>query len=811
MSEAAEQRIAAPVREAMQREIALASGQEVLFIADVDQDGKVFRAEAVARGSDVQVLAPPQFTDRGALAIHNHPSGELRPSEADLQVAGRLAELGIGSAIVDNLVERIYVLVEPLPPERPRSMLDADRLADLVRSDGAIAQSMDDFIERAGQVAMLADVARGLNDGALVLAEAGTGVGKSLAYLVPVVSWAAENDERVVVSTATINLQQQILDKDLPLVQRALGTSLPVALVKGRANYLCQRKLAEQLQEPELDTQIDTLQALSDWAEQSDDGSRSDLPFALPEREWSSVASEPDACAIARCPNRERCFVLKARRKAAAARVLVANHHIVFSDLAVRRSGAGWDGTAVLPPFRHVVFDEAHNIERSATSYFSERTGLAALRKHASRVSRERRSRRVGLIHRLEASGVSQEVAGATARAADAVREAADRMNRSLAAVLAEEPSFRLEPASYERFRSLAEPALGEAAQAALDLAAAAARALRGLDDIAREEAIAAELEAIVRRLEAAAAVVERFRGPELDENMVLWLDRGRGEVPLVSLVATPTDLRPIMRESVYDPLATVVLCSATLTVGASFAGLASRLGIDMESERVRTGVYPSPFDYRSRVLLAVPRDAPDPGHARYDEYVATLIERSVGASGGGALALFTSYAQLDRIWQRVAPVLQARGHTVYRQDGSDRARLLDRFKADVSSVLFATDSFWEGIDAPGATLRLVLVVRLPFPVPTDPIQRARGELIERAGGNPFLELSLPTAVTRLKQGFGRLMRRADDRGAVVIADPRLVRKFYGRVFVESLPPAQRIAASGEEIAEALREFFAQD
>lgn len=795
----------------MQREIALASGQEVLFIADVDQDGKVFRAEAVARGSDVQVLAPPQFTDRGALAIHNHPSGELRPSEADLQVAGRLAELGIGSAIVDNLVERIYVLVEPLPPERPRSMLDADRLADLVRSDGAIAQSMDDFIERAGQVAMLADVARGLNDGALVLAEAGTGVGKSLAYLVPVVSWAAENDERVVVSTATINLQQQILDKDLPLVQRALGTSLPVALVKGRANYLCQRKLAEQLQEPELDTQIDTLQALSDWAEQSDDGSRSDLPFALPEREWSSVASEPDACAIARCPNRERCFVLKARRKAAAARVLVANHHIVFSDLAVRRSGAGWDGTAVLPPFRHVVFDEAHNIERSATSYFSERTGLAALRKHASRVSRERRSRRVGLIHRLEASGVSQEVAGATARAADAVREAADRMNRSLAAVLAEEPSFRLEPASYERFRSLAEPALGEAAQAALDLAAAAARALRGLDDIAREEAIAAELEAIVRRLEAAAAVVERFRGPELDENMVLWLDRGRGEVPLVSLVATPTDLRPIMRESVYDPLATVVLCSATLTVGASFAGLASRLGIDMESERVRTGVYPSPFDYRSRVLLAVPRDAPDPGHARYDEYVATLIERSVGASGGGALALFTSYAQLDRIWQRVAPVLQARGHTVYRQDGSDRARLLDRFKADVSSVLFATDSFWEGIDAPGATLRLVLVVRLPFPVPTDPIQRARGELIERAGGNPFLELSLPTAVTRLKQGFGRLMRRADDRGAVVIADPRLVRKFYGRVFVESLPPAQRIAASGEEIAEALREFFAQD
>lgn len=813
MAEAAEQRIAPPVREAMQREIALASGQEVLFIADVDQDGTVVSAEVVARGSDAQVPAPPRSTDRGALAIHNHPSGELRPSEADLHVAGRLAELGIGSAIVDNRVERIYVLVEPLPPERPPSALDPERLADLIRDGGALAANMDDFVERAGQIAMLTDIARGLNAGAVVLAEAGTGVGKSLAYLIPAVSWAHANDERIVVSTATINLQQQVLHKDLPLVQRALGTSLPVALVKGRGNYLCRRKLSEQLQEPELDVQIDTLEAVADWAERSEDGSRSDLPFGVSEREWSSLASEPDACAIARCPNRERCFVLKARRKAAAARVLVANHHIVFSDLAVRRSGAGWDATAVLPPFRHVVFDEAHTIERSATSYFSERTGLAALRKHASRLSRERRSRRVGLIPRLHDSGVSQAAADAVARAADALRPTAERMNRALASVLTEAPHFRLEPTTRERFWTLAEPALGDTAQAALDLAATVARALRELDDTAREEAVAAEVEAIVRRLEAAAAVIGRFRGPEPPErhdDTVLWLDRGRGDEPLVSLVVTPTDLRPIMRESVYEPLATVVLCSATLTVGASFAGPVARLGIDVESERVHSGIYPSPFDYRNRVLLAVPRDAPDPAHPRYDEYVATLIERCVGASGGGALALFTSYAQLDRVWRSVEPTLRARGHTVYRQeDGSDRARLLDRFKADLGSVLFATDSFWEGIDVPGATLRLVIVVRLPFPVPTDPIQRARSELIERNGGNPFLELSLTTAVMRLKQGFGRLIRRADDRGAVVIADPRLVRKFYGRVFVESLPPAGRIAASGEEITEALREFFA--
>jgi len=294
--------------------------------------------------------------------------------------------------------------------------------------------------------------------------------------------------------------------------------------------------------------------------------------------------------------------------------------------------------------------------------------------------------------------------------------------------------------------------------------------------------------------------VLGRFSELDRDDDAVLWLDRhrdGRGE-SYIRLVITPLDIRTLMEESLFQPHETVVLTSATLTVNGSFQFWGGRLGVPLGDDRTLTGVFPSPFDYAGRVLLGVPADAPGPENQRYEQYLTMLVPRLVSAVGGGALVLFTSYRRLEHVFAAVAEDLEKRGFTCYRQGGDDRSRLLEQFRTDVASVLFATDSFWEGVDTPGEALRLVIIPRLPFRVPTDPVIEARMEALELAGRSSFREFSLPDAVTRLKQGFGRLMRRQDDGGAVLILDSRILRKSYGRNFLEALPPCRRHLGEGE-------------
>lgn len=816
VSAPATERMTSDVCDTMRREIARADGQEVLFVGHVDHEGTIVGVEVYARGSEAAVAAPAEFCERGDIVIHNHPSGSLRPSNADVAVASRLAEQGIGSAIVSNDVSEIYVLVEPVAPEEI-TLLDEDALTEVLSDGGAVATQLPGFRERPSQVAMLRKVVRAFNGDGIVAAEAGTGVGKSLAYLVPAVRWAAQNRERVVVATATINLQQQLVERDLPLVQRSLGTDIPVALVKGRGNYVCRRRLAEQQQEADLFNEGDTIRAVAEWAETSPTGSRSDLPFHIRNEEWSRINSEADTCSAARCPNRERCFVLRARQRAAGARVLVANHHLVFSDLAVRQAGAGYETTAILPPFQRLLFDEAHNLEQAATSFFSEHMSYFAVVKHAGRLVRRRGRHRFGVLDRLAAFNADPELSSRAETAVEDLRRVAEACNGTLAGFLGSESTWRLTPATRDAFRDRARAALMDLQKALVAVADRVAAVLRPIDDRYREEAVFLETVAIVRRLEALAALAERFVAGEPDEETVLWMERraggsggtGGSRTPVVTLYATPLDIRPLMREAVFSPYDTVVMTSATLAVNGGFDYWGGRIGLPLEDERVETGTFPSPFDYRRRVRLAVPSDAPAPDDPRYDEYLGELIPRLVTAADGGALVLFTSYRQLETVYQAIAPVVEGRGYSCYRQGTDDRARLLERFRTDVASVLFATDSFWEGVDIPGNALRLVVLCRLPFRVPTDPVQLARSEAIERAGGNAFAHFSLPQAVMRLKQGFGRLMRRVDDYGVVVVTDPRMVRKSYGRVFWNSLPPAEPITLPGEPLVEELQFFLA--
>jgi ATP-dependent DNA helicase DinG len=827
----AERRLAAEAIEAIRQAIVEAGGNEVFLVGAVGAEGLVESVAVGARGSDdaVPVLRP--HLRGGDVVIHNHPNvhpAYLAPSRADLAIAARLGDEGIGFFIVDNPVTEVYVVAEPVAVREIRP-LDRKALSAMLEPGGALDRLVPWFEERTSQVGMLRAVCDAFDGDGILAVEAGTGVGKSLAYLLPALSWAARNGERVVVSTNTINLQQQLMEKDIPLVRRILGSDgsgLRVALVKGRGNYLCLHRLAEVAEEATLFDGPDAeLAAIGEWALTTSTGDRADLSFFPSDEMWSRVCSEPDACLGLRCDRREGCFVLRARRQASAAAVLVANHHLLFADLAFRMAGGGFEDPAVLPPYRRVIFDEAHNVEKAATSFFSRSFSRSSLMRYLNRLHRRRKGRVVGLVPMLaKASGHAlRGVPGLVA----AVREAADGLDERCAGLMGEEGAFLLEPGSRDRFLEEAGEALAVLSASIRALVESLAEAMEHAQAKGGQQAenVAWECRVQLNRLSEAAGVAERFRAAEISANDVYWIEAmsgRRGSVrepvtrPVVResrqaarLVITPLDIGALMRESVYQPLPTVVFTSATLTVAESFSYWAGRIGLDARSGReVSTGVFPSPFDFQSNVLLGVPTDAPAPDAPGHRTFLARFLIEALAASRGGALVLFTSRALLAEMHDVVAPALAPQGMRILRQGEDDRARLLDRFREDERSVLFATDSFWEGVDAPGETLHAVVLCRLPFRVPSEPVLKARMAAIEAGGGNSFAELSLPDAVIRMRQGFGRLMRRRDDRGVVLVLDSRIVTRRYGAIFLESLPPARQLVTDAADVLAGVAEFF---
>lgn len=807
----ASDRINEEVRELIRQEIEEAYGSEILAVCDVDESGVINRFRVAARGNLTQVPAPFVQMESGVIILHNHPSGALRPSDADLAVSAELANRGIGSAIVDNAVEEIYIIAEPM--ELPEiELLRVDELAALIDDGGAASGVLPGFEPRPPQIQMLRLVARVFNDEEICAAEAGTGVGKSLAYLLPAIAWATTNHQRVVVSTATINLQQQLLEKDIPAAAAALGVTVRAVLMKGRGNYLCPRRLREALEENSLfQEEDDELKAIAEWAARTESGSRSDLSFYPSDESWGRVNSDTDSCSPARCPNKERCFILRARREAATADILVVNHHLLFSDLSIRLAGVGYEGTAILPPFTRLIFDEAHALEKSATSFFSRGFSELSLKKQLGRVWRMRGSRRLGLLGELESlhpdgGRAVAEVPGAITK----VLEALGTLNVRAASFLGNEQSFRVAGDGARSFLDALGEALFELQEELLALCEMLSKPIRALSEEERELPPIYELRTIVRRFEEIGSICEQFRHPGESPEQVYWLDRRtlRSGGRNVRFTATPLEIAPVMREAVFEPFRTVVCTSATLTVRESFDFWGSRIGLPVESERCVSELFHSPFRYREQVLFGVPTDAPAPDSGRYLQFLKRFVWELLSLTEGGALVLFTSYTMLDEVFEALKPRLGEAGISSYRQGEDDRSRLLDRFKEDVASVLFATDSFWEGVDAPGETLKLVILCRLPFRVPTDPVHIARMEALETRGQNPFFELALPEAAMRLKQGFGRLMRHHEDRGAVIVTDNRIVTKRYGKAFLESLPDSRRLFVDTEPLMRGIEEFF---
>ncbi len=804
-----EERLSDEVIEAIRGEIADADGQEVLLVGRVGPEGRINEIVTAARGSDDQVPALYPFMERGDAVIHNHPSGTLKPSGADLAVATSLGNNGIGFFIVDNHVRHVYVVSEPIPDGKARPLDPAECAAPLLPG-GALDKTVAFYEYRESQVAMTSMVVDGFNEEGIRLLEAGTGVGKSLAYLIPAVLWALANEERVVISTATINLQQQIIDKDIPLVLRLTGKKLPVLLMKGRGNYLCLRRLEDAVEEEGLFGDHDQeLAPIKEWAAATERGDRSELAVYPPDGIWSRVCSESDTCMGLRCRYRERCFVLKLRKEASGARILVVNHHLLFSDLSARIRGVGYDAAAVLPPFSRLVFDEAHSIEDSATSFFSESVSRFSIGRQLSRLWRQKKGRTFGLSVDLQKLGVGSEKEGIP----DAVRDVLEQLeslDSITCALLAPPGTHRFVPADKEFPRTVF-PAMQELRDRVLRLCGILKTILDGIEETYREEPAYFEAKALFQRLANTAGLCASFIEFEEHPDKVFWVEtvkRERGE-PFARYTQSPLHISDLMGEAVYAPLRTVICTSATLSVRGDFSYFRGRIGLEDDFDgRVKAAVFPSPFPYRERVLLGIPSDSPDPTDPSFGDFLSSYVGSVLELTEGKGLVLFTSYGMLREVYENVSPRLARVGIPCLKQGDDERSRLLDAFRSDTNSVLFATDSFWEGVDTPGESLSVVIICRLPFRVPTDPVLTARMEEIDRRGGNSFMELSLPDAVTKLKQGFGRLMRRSSDSGVVLILDPRIVRKSYGNIFLSSLPETRMSVKEGERVLADIEDFL---
>lgn len=827
---------------AVQEAIAETGGREVFFAGTLDAQGRVSEVRVCARGNEEAVPALFEGLDVRDVVIHNHPGGDLAPSNADLELAMMYSAHGHGMFIVDNDVFGVYVVVEPFLP-KDATPLDAAALARFFSPGGRMASLMPQFEVRPQQARMMEAAARAFNRDGITVVEAPTGVGKTVAYLVPAILWALTNKERVVISTRTINLQEQIVFKDIPLLRRALDVPFHACLVKGRSNYICWRKLSRAFSEATLFDDEDVrnqLYTIGEWVEKTTDGSKSDLPMSPPRELWEQVCSEADTCAMGRCPDQKRCFVSKARREVAKADLIVANHHILFSDVALKKEAGDFTALAVLPAFKRLIFDEAHSIEDSATEYL----GVSATRAQAiatlGRFQRMEMGRERGLLPLLRARLV-KDCPQFSVRDFEEVQVLLDlhllpaldecraslttafSVLRSLTAEqcgqIGRDIKWRLTP------RVLQNPELREthavyvipAVESCRRFVQLCMRLNERLSDIQPmpnqpESPIATELlqlRAFARRIEAVANVLAEGTSEELQENTVRWIEIDSKNEQTVRVVRCPLDVGPPLAEWVYEHLSTVVMTSATLAVEREFDYLFKRLGLGrVLPGRIETLALDSPFNFERQALLGIATDLPEPSDRNFLEASVEGVRRALRASRGHAFVLFTSFYALDYTHARLADELREAGITPLRQGQTNRTQLLDQFRGDLSSVLFGTDSFWEGVDVAGESLRCVILPKLPFRVPTEPVLEARAEAIEAAGGNAFTEYSVPQAVIKFRQGFGRLIRRRTDRGVIVVLDRRIVSKFYGRVFLRSLPEVRIVRGPGEEVYAALDEFF---
>jgi ATP-dependent DNA helicase DinG len=675
------------------------------------------------------------------------------------------------------------------PASQPVSGTAGFSLYQFFAPGGLLSKTHLAYEFRRGQLQMAQAVEEALEEKRHLIVEAGTGTGKTLAYLLPVI----RSGKRVIISTGTKNLQEQLFLKDVPALERALfpegDRKLSVCYMKGRNNYLCRKKLFDLTDQPVLSglEEIEHYRAIAAWEKTTQTGDRAELA-ELPEASalWHKLDARADTCLGQKCKEYDRCFITEMRRRAAESDIIIVNHHLFFADLSIKLEAEGAPDAGVLPDCGAVIFDEAHELEDIAGNYF----GISVSNLRMDELTRD--------VERL-----LQREHLYTPQMSGAIQSVRERSQLFFSLLPANEGRFAFD--SRREF-------LEENGEEFLALNQALCRLGAELEQLPQKPE---EVFTLSRRAQQLQVQLQFVMENE-DPNTVFWIERrgfrgpagsrrksssetsGAGRTN-VFLQATPIEVGQILRECLWSKLETSVLTSATLAVGGGFDYIRQRLGLD----HARELIVASHFDYESQAILYVPPDLPDPRTPQFAGEAAGLIRRLLEITRGRAFVLFTSYAQMNEIYERLLGELD---FPMLKQGDAPKSALLEEFRLTPHAVLFGTSSFWQGVDVQGKQLSCVIIDRLPFAVPSDPVVAARVKAIDAGGGNAFFEYQVPSAVITLKQGFGRLIRSLHDRGLLALLDNRILKKAYGRVFVESLPSYSRTTE-----LKKVEEFFRAD
>lgn len=640
--------------------------------------------------------------------------------------------------------------------------------------DGLIARAHPEYEHRPGQIEMARAVMRAFEEKRHLIVEAGTGTGKTLAYLVPAVAAALGGNGRVIVSTGTKALQEQLMEKDIPFLQSILPRKFSATYMKGRNNYLCLNRLARAQSAPVLDglDEVDYFEEVCHWSKESETGDRAELAN-LPESLsfWRHIDARSESCLGQKCPDFDPCFITRMRDRAQEADVVVVNHHLFFADLSLRTGNYG----SVLPDYTAVILDEAHLVEEVASEYFGAQV---------SNYQIEDIARDLGMLT-IEDAGIDRELTNSVAR----MSRFADDFWMGFRDGRGEDGRYPIIPGTFARKNSAGDLEATRLGELYVVLEGAMERVETTLDALKEQTP---DVENLIRRLRQIRFDLQ-FIVTGADKKFVYWLERRhRG----IFLRASPIDVAGILQDKLFEEVPTVVLTSATLSSGGNFAFIRDRLGLDTADDLIAE----SSFDYESQAILYLPAKMPDPRDREWAPAAAAEVARILNATEGRAFVLSTSLAGMQSLFENVWSEID---YPCLVQGSASKGQLLKRFRETPNAVLFATSSFWQGVDVRGEQLSCVIIDKLPFAVPTDPIVAARQRYIEDTGGSSFYQYSVPQAIIALKQGLGRLIRSTTDRGVLAILDPRLRTKGYGRTFLQSLPPC-RVTSQISDLASIL-------
>ena len=730
-----------------------------------------------------------------------------------------------------------------------KNEIDPDKAVKILQPDGQLSKIIRGFESRDQQQQMMLRVIEAYNQNKIALIEAGTGTGKSIAYLIPALIWAVQKKEKTVISTNTITLQEQLLLKDIPLVSKALGIEVKSVLVKGMRNYACLRKIEDtRFERLFLDPhEAEEFAKIDAWAHVTQDGSRSSVPFEPSSAMWDRVCAENDTCNKNQCPFFQNCHFFKARREAAEAQILIVNHHLLFADLSARAESDNYQDPSILPAYTKVVLDEAHHIEDIATEYFAKKVNQLDLLRIVGRLAAEKGGKTQGKLTQLKEKILScfdkkttpievSNILGVLnidlpGTRTDLLKQITDGFEKFYNFIQVAKISTRSDDQSTEnKLRMLPmhythtywtgelKRHIEELVKAILKYNQIISSLEKNLKALNQEyfneqtKGIRFEIEALCSRLSSAGLVLQEFIQNAPSPNKVRWIEAQLLKSFInVHIADAELDIAKALVDYLFSKFDTVVLCSATLATNKQFQYTRKRLGLTkdyMDENKVTESIYDSPFDYQKQAMLAVPTDIPSPLESSFTQAATEKIWDAIHVSHGNAFVLFTSYSMLKTCYQLLLPRLQEHRYPTLKQGDDNRQALLDRFKATDRSVLFGTDSFWEGVDVAGDALRCVIIVKLPFKVPTEPVIQARHEAITAEGGDPFMEYSLPNAIVKFKQGFGRLIRNKNDRGCIICLDNRLITKRYGQQFLNSLPVCQQVFMPSEKLKAHMQEFY---